>query len=123
MALRIVQVDPKTVRAVEGLNIDLPVLAFVGIDDDAIVGSGGLAWGGGRCWLWLSVLKSDRSYGVPIMRAMKRLVRKASQLGETQVFTPRDAQFETSERLLKVLGFELAEIENGQEIWACQVSN
>jgi hypothetical protein len=45
------------------------------------------------------------------------LLAKAWQLGETEVFTPRDTEFETSGRLLKVLGFEMLGIEKGMEVW------
>jgi hypothetical protein len=45
------------------------------------------------------------------------LIDKAHQFGEAAVFTPRDPQFPTSEKLLTVLGFKLFAIENGVEVW------
>jgi hypothetical protein len=118
---QIVQVNPQTIEANLGIAIDMPAVAYVGIDDGKVIGSGGLAWGGGRCWLWLSMLSSDRSYALPIIRKVNVLLRKAKQFGDTEVFTPRDSQFETSEKLLKLSGFRMYAIENGIEVWACQV--
>ncbi len=115
--LQIVQADPRDVQAAEGLTIDLPVLAYVGIDGEEIVGSGGLAWGGARCWLWLTLPNGKPEYARPILRMVERLKRKAAQLGETEIYTPRDAQYETSERLLRFCGFVPFSIEGGQEIW------
>lgn len=115
--LQIIQCDPRHIMAAEGITIDLPVIAYVGIEDNEIVGSGGLAWGGGRCWVWLRTTRVDRRYAIVIVHWLKRLLRKAWQLGETEVFTPRDMEYETSERLLKALGFVMHGIEEGQEIW------
>ncbi|MFK4060728.1 hypothetical protein [Brucella anthropi] len=117
MVLRILQADPNLVQAAEGLNIDLPVLAYIGVDGDHIVGSGGLAWGQGKCWLWLTLQNGKPEYARPIVRMVDRLKRKAAQLGETEIYTPRDKQFATSERLLRFLGFELSEAHGEQEIW------
>lgn len=116
-SLQIVQVDPSTVAAVEGVKIDIPAVAYVGIDDGEIVGSYGLAWGGGRCWIWLRLPNGKPSYAITVMRRTKTLLAKAAQLGEREVFTPRDAEFKTSEKLLTVLGFQLFAIENGIEVW------
>lgn len=115
--LEVHQVDPKTAARLEGIKIDLPVLAYVGVDNGEIVGSGGLAWGGGRCWIWMKTNKVDKAYSLTIVHWTKKLLRKAWQLGETEVFTPRDTEYPTSERLLKALGFRLYGIEKGQEIW------
>lgn len=117
MTLRIVPVPPHLVEAAEGVTIDLPAVAYVGIDNDVVVGSFGLAWGRGRCWIWLRVAEINPRYGITIMRRAKRLFAKARQLGETEVFTPRDANYPTSEKLLKVLGFTPHSIENGIEVW------
>lgn len=100
-----------------GVRVDLPALAFVGIDDGEVVGSGGLAWGGGRTWLWLTIQKPKASYAVPVMRMMRGLISKARQFGDQEIFTPRDSQYSTSEKLLTVLGFEFFGIEENVEIW------
>jgi len=115
--LEIISVAPTTVEAAEGIRIDMPCVAYVGVDDGEIVGSGGLAWGSGRCWIWLRVLKSRSEYALPLMRKTRSLLNKAVQLGEREVFTPRDAEYESSERLLTVLGFRLHDIEGGKEVW------
>jgi hypothetical protein len=120
--LQIVQALPHDVEQALGFKIDMPVLSYVGVDGREIVGAGGLAWGKGKCWLWLSVYKSNPGYGVPIMKMMKRLVKKAAQLGETAVYTPRDAAIETSAKILKVLGFSYHETdENGIEVYVKKV--
>lgn len=118
--LRIIQVDPATVRALEGIKIDLPAVAYVGIDDGKIVGSYGLAWGGGRCWAWLLLENGKPSYGLTVAKRFKVLMLKAAQLGEREVFTPRDAKFKTSKKLLELLGFHMHGIEEGMEVWKWQ---
>lgn len=120
MSLEIIQVDPATVHALEGIKIDLPAVAYVGIDDGEIVGSYGLAWGGGRCWAWLLLEKGKPSYALTVAKRFKRLMLKAQQLGEDAVFTPRDEKYPTSEKLLKALGFKMHCIEQGQEVWKWQ---
>lgn len=115
--LQVVQVSPTTIEATDKVKIDIPAIAYVGIEDGQIVGSGGLAWGGGRCWLWLRIATSRRHYGLVVMHRMKSLVAKAWQLGEHEVFTPRDSDYPTSEKLLTVLGFRFFAIEEGVEVW------
>lgn len=118
MSLQVIQVHPSTVEAVEGVIIGVPAIAYVGVDDGKVVGSCGLAWGGGRCWIWLQFVADTKpAYALTVYRKARVLLAKALQLGEIQVFTPRDAQYPTSEKLLKRLGFHLYEIENDQEVW------
>lgn len=117
MTLQVVQVSPTTIEVTDKVKIDIPAIAFVGIEDGEVVGSGGLAWGGGRCWIWLRVAASRRRYGLVVMHRTKALLAKAWQLGEREVFTPRDADYPTSEKLLKVLGFRFFAMENGVEVW------
>lgn len=119
--LQLQRVDPATVEAALGFEVDLPAVAVLGTDEGAVVGSGGLAWGGGRCWLFFSMLQSKPSYALPIIRETRRMLRRAVQLGETEVFTPRDADKPHSMKLLVLLGFEPVEtmMIRGQEfdIW------
>ncbi len=99
-----------------GAVVNMPVSAYVGIHNNRLVGSGGLAWGNGRCWLFLNVFE-DAPNAIVVWRWAKRMLVKAAQLGEAEVYTPRDEQYETSERLLTRLGFSLFSIENGVEVW------
>lgn len=115
--LEIVQVNPAMIEAAEGIKIDMPCLAYIGMAGDEVVGSGGLAWGNGRCWIWLRIEASNPSYALPIFHKTKALLLKAKQLGETEVFTPRDVKYPTSRKLLTVLGFQKHAIENGIEVW------
>lgn len=117
MMVEIIQVDPREILRVAGINVDLPTFALAGVDDDGAIGLGGLAWGAGRAWLFFHMMRNEPRYRFKVIACAKRLFRQARQLGETEVYTPRDAQFETSERLLKVLGFEFFAEENGIEIW------
>lgn len=117
MAFRIVRADPADVEHGLGVEIDLPAVAVLGLDDGRVVGSGGLAWGGGRAWIWFKMIASRPSYALPIFRATQKMLKRAVQLGETKVFTPRDAREPMSEKLLTMLGFELFSIEQDQEVW------
>lgn len=117
MTLQIVQVDPSAVEAAENIRIDIPAVAYIGIDEGEIVGSGGLAWGGGRCWIWLRMVESKPEYAFALVRRTKAMLAKARQLGETEVFTPRDAEYPTSKKLLTVLGAKMHGIEEGMEVW------
>ncbi|NTF54422.1 hypothetical protein G6L12_05875 [Agrobacterium rhizogenes] len=121
MTVEIVQVDPSTVATLESIKIDMPAVAYIVIDDGEVVGSYGLAWGAGRCWIWLRLPNGKPSYAITVMRRTKAILAKARQLGETEVFTPRDAQYRTSEKLLKVLGFRMHGIEEGLEVWKWQL--
>lgn len=121
MTLQIIPVHPRAVEVALNMNIDLPAVAFIGIDDDEIVGTGGLAWGEGKCWLWLAVQKPEKKYATAIIRKCRQVLRKARQLGETEVWTIRDPEFETSERLCRFVGFEFVEVKDGQELFKCTI--
>lgn len=113
--------DPHSVAVALNVVIDWPAVAFIGMDDGQFVGSGGLAWGSDRCWLWFAVLDSKPEYAKPVMRMAKLLFRKAAQLGESVVYTVRDQKFATSARLLKLTGFRFVAVEDGQEVFACDL--
>jgi hypothetical protein len=117
LTLQIIQVSPTTVEATDKVKIDMPAVAYIGVDDGEIVGSFGLAWGGQRCWLWLRLEKGKPSYALTVMRRAKALIRKAFQLGEREIYTPRDSEFKTSEKLLTRLGFHFYATENDIEVW------
>lgn len=121
--IRIISADPRTVEVALEAVIDLPAVAVVGVDGDEIVGSGGLAWGGGKAWIWFKMLRSRPGYAAPIVRATRKMLRRAIQLGEREVFTVRDASQPMSEKLLKMLGFVLDGTEQGQEIWKWTAPN
>ena len=114
---RVVPANPKAVEVALSVDIDLPAVAVMGMDGDEVVGSGGLAWGGGRCWIWFKMIRKDRRYAPAIVRATRKMLKKAVQLGEAAVFTPRDRNEPMSKKLLTSLGFTLVGEEEGQEIW------
>lgn len=99
------------------VQIDMPAVAFIGIDRDQFAGAGGLAWGNGRCWLWFRTTVQKREYTVPVIKQARLLLRKAVQLGETSVFTVRDPEFSTAPRLLAIVGFKWFAIEDDRQIY------
>lgn len=113
--------DPQQVAVALSVTIDMPAVAYVGVDNGEVVGSGGLAWGKGRCWLWFTTVHPKPEYARPVLNMARLLQRKAKQLGERHVFTVRDQQFETSPRLLKLTGFKLFAVEDGQEVFRCDI--
>lgn len=117
--LAIHQADPAAIAVAMNVVIDMPAVAYVGVDEDRLVGTGGLAWGKGRCWLWFTVVDSKPEYARPVLQMAKRLLRKAKQLGETAVYTVRDQKYDTSPRLLKLTGFRFHAVEDDQEIYRC----
>ena len=116
MSLRIFPVDPASVEAALNIEIDMLAVAYAGMDGDMFAGSGGLAWGHGRCWLWFTTVDPKPSWAMAVVRMAGMMMRKARQLGETEIYTIRDPQFETSPRLLKMAGFEFFAHEKGNEV-------
>lgn len=117
--LEIVPALPAAVEIAQGIRIDMPAVTYAGFEDGEFVGSGGLAWGNGRCWIFFTAHRPvSRAGALKVIRFAKRLERKAAQLGATELFTPRDAQHSTSTKLLKALGYEMHSIENNIELWA-----
>jgi hypothetical protein len=109
-------------RAIPARDEDMSASVYTAEDDGKVVGRGGLAWGAGRCWLWLEVYESKPEYARTVIREGRRLLRMAQALGHDEVYTPRDAQYETSAKLLKHMGFEATgEMIDGREIYVCQV--
>lgn len=118
--LEIISIPSQAAGAVANLDIYLPVICRVGIKDGKLVASGGLAFGSGRAWLWFSMADVDlaKGQGLKALRQCASMLRKATQLGETEVYATRDDRFETSERLLKLAGFEKTdEMLDNQEVW------
>jgi hypothetical protein len=119
--LTIHHADPYSVAVALDIEIDWPAIAYVGVDDDVIVGSGGLAWGNDRCWIWFTVTAPKPEYARPILSMARKFMKKAAQLGERYVYAIRDPQYETAPRLIKLAGFEFFATENGNEVFRCKV--
>lgn len=115
--------SPVSVTRITPPAVAFPVTAFVGVAAGAVVGSGGLAWFGGRCWLWFGAQPGDGAPGYPVhvVRWARRMLSKAQQLGETEVFVFRDGQEASSARLLALLGFQFVGIEHEKELFKWQV--
>lgn len=123
--LRVVPVDAAFLWQAVGMQIDMPIKGYVGVDDGKIVGAGGLAWGRGKCWLWLEMLDLATTHPVHVIRWGKRMLRQAVQLGEDEVWTPRDEQHESSKKLLTLMGFTFSHADDFdgkvKEVWRWQV--
>ena len=117
----IVPIDPREIVKSAGLDVDLPVTARAAIEGEELLAVWGLAWSPGRCWLWLHVERSEPKHAFTVIREAKRMLKRAAQLGETEVYTPRDASRETSANLLKLVGFEFFAVENGTEVFIWRV--
>jgi hypothetical protein len=103
--------------------LDIPAYAYVGEDDGALRGAGGLAWSQNRCWLWYQVIDTDPAYALPVIRKARALMDLAASLGEEEVYVFRDEAFATSEKLLRILGFRpTGEMLDGHEVHVCRVS-
>lgn len=111
---------PKPVN-VAGFNVDLPAYLVVAMNGAEVAGAGGLAWSNGRCWLFLETVQPVPFARFRIISEARKMMRKAAQLGETEVYVARDRSFSTSARLLRLLKFEPFGVELGEEIWVCQV--
>jgi hypothetical protein len=106
-----------------GVVVDYPAYAYVGEDDGDLRGAGGLAWCGGKAWLWLMVNDTDSAYALPLIRKARALMDLAASLGEEAVYVTRDERFSTSEKLLRILGFRpTGETHQGHEVYECRVS-
>lgn len=110
------RVDGRTVTRAVGLDIDLPVVAMVAMEGEEAIAAWGLAWRDARCWLWFHIGQSKPEYRWIVIREARKMLKRAVQLGETEVFVVRDDAYPTSGRLLKVLGFEPFGTEDGKEI-------
>jgi hypothetical protein len=68
-------------------------------------GMGGLFWRFDRCWIWFRRFDGEGTYGVMLVRQARRMLRRAVQLGHSEVYCWRDDSLESSKRLLEVIGF------------------
>lgn len=104
-----------------GARAGVPVIAVAAMDDlkkAKLWGVGGLAWDHGRCWLWLDFVDMKRTHAITVVREAQRMLRKAWQLGEREVWALRESGVEPlSDKLLKLLGFHLQRSDGQLEEW------
>lgn len=124
-----------------GVDLDRPFVAWAGVEDaprsrgkrsvvingrrKRLVGMGGLYWREGLCWLWLGNVLVERTSAVRIVRAARKMLAKAEQMGEIRVLAARDPH-PFSAKLLLLLGFtKLADhpLFGGIEIWEHRLVN
>lgn len=112
------------IEAVTGYEAGEATIGWIGSDETGAVGAGGLSWRWGRCWLWLNLIGDKRPPAASVWRMAHRAMSYATALGETEVWSARDAKYDTSERLLTRLGFRKTnEMVEQSEVWSCRVSN
>ena len=100
-------------------RFDFPLIAVAGMESGKhMIGFGGLAWVDGKCWLWVDYVDMKRTHPMVMVRAAQRMLRKAWQLGETEVRARRDVGLEPlSEKLLMLLGFTKLSGDEKTEDW------
>jgi hypothetical protein len=119
--VEIVKVEDASLAADLNLFFDLPVKAYASIQDGVYTSAYGLAWAEGRCWLWFKSIEPCKLPAIQVVRHAKKLLLWAKNMGEKEVFTPRDDEYSTSERLLAIVGFEYRGLEAGKEIYSWRV--
>lgn len=131
MAARSIAITRVSPTAIADGSVRLPLIAYVGTDGDEVLGAGGLVWNVGMCWLWLEVADINNTRPNHIVRWARRLLRTATQMGESAVYCMRGVGEPHSARLLKLLGFEclgeeaVARVDGSigiEEVWRWQSS-
>ncbi len=118
--IEVFPVHPDAIAVALNITIDMPAVAYVAVEDETFIGSGGLAWGKGRCWVWFTVTGEPKPhYGLLTVLQARKMRAKAKQLGESAVYAIRDPQFETSARLMKLAGFVFHAVEDENEVFRC----
>jgi hypothetical protein len=118
----IIRVTAADLGAVYPGKIDFPVISYAIMQDEMLICFGGLCWlpmvddGPNRCILWLDYTNITKQHAFPVVRMARRMLKTAVQLGEDEVWAHRD-DTPTSERLLRMLGFERAEEDGDHWRW------
>ena len=92
-------------------KLDLPekIMAFGLMVDKRVVATIGICWKFGGCFLWLDIIDAAdvaaERLGLAIVRAARRVLCLASEMGETIVFCQIGEELK-DERLLTLSGFE-----------------
>lgn len=120
----IIRLEPAEVAMMYSGKLNFPVIAMAGMErDKTFVGMGGLAWISGRCWLWLDHVDMNKRHAVTVVRMARRMLKKAVQLGEAEVWARREKDVAPlSTELLTLLGFEKVTDEDDIEDWKWQHS-
>lgn len=125
----LVRCAPEQIGALEGRGVHFPVVSYLGVEGDRILGAGGLAWMHGRCFLWLGLVDMTETRAIRIVRAARKMIRVARQLGETTVYCWRD-EAPHSAKLLALVGMTFHGMEEvtfadgstgEKEVWKSQL--
>ncbi len=122
--MNVIRLPPNIIDQVVEGGVDFPVLVYGAVEDGQVLAFGGLAWQDGRCIAWFDAFTDVGRRAALLACWVRRMLRQARQLGETEVFVFRDEWHTSSERLLALLGFEMCGVvaETGKEIYSCRVS-
>lgn len=120
--MRFERVPPHKLSAIIGRDITFPVVAYVGIEDDRILGVGTLEWIEERCWLAFAGFDVEPAHAVHVVRRARFLLQTARQLGDKEVFSLRDPSHPSSTKLLETIGFQMTGMlmdDTGEiEVWS-----
>lgn len=125
--VRVVRLPKSILEPFWGVSVDAPTIAYGGIDEAGnVLAAGGFMWDGeGRCILWFDAFTDIGRRAALLVWWGRRVLRLARQLGEQEVYLFRDEQHASSERLVRLLGFELCGVavteDAGKEIYSCRV--
>lgn len=122
--VEVVRIDAADVAGLYMGKVDFPVIAYAGMErGKRLIGVGGLAWLDRRCWLWLDHCDMKHRHPLVVVRWAKRMLDKAAQLGEAEVWARREKGIEPlSAELLTLLGFVRVTDEDAIEDWKWQRS-
>ena len=102
-----------------------PAHAYILKAGRKVVGFGGLIWRFNRCELFLEVRRPELAAPLMVVRSARRVLLRAAQLGEREVFCFRD-EYPNSEKLLRLVGlhpygWQEVNLRNGatdlREVW------
>lgn len=102
-------------------NVSYPVIGYSAIEGEKLRAIWALVWVNGRCWLEFTAFDMPRYIARYVVQQARFMLRKAQQVGETEVFCLRDASKVRSAKLLSLVGFELSGMAFGTdtvEVWS-----
>lgn len=126
MTVRVVRLPPSIIAQYWPESIEAPVLVYGALDaENRVLACGGFLWDDGRPVLWLDVFADIGGHAALLVWWGRRMLRIARQMGEQEVYLFRDEQHASSERLVRLLGFDLCGVAvsegAGKEIYSCRV--
>lgn len=109
--MRVVRLPPEIIAQFYDGDHDFPVVVYGGVEGDQVLAAGGLLWRDQKCCAWVDVFADMAPRTITLVRWAKRMLRMAGQIGETEVYIVRDETKPNSEKLLRLIGFEICDVE------------